>query len=234
MHMKPIVASDIIKIIDKFNPNKSAGHDNVGNYIIKKVGKEIVKPLTHIFNLSLSTGVVPDKLKIAKVIPIYKKADSAMFSNNRPVSLLSCFSKILERLIFDRCVNFINNQEILNDKQYNFRPKHSTYMAIAQLVDKITNAVEKNETTIGIFLDLSKAFNTIDHSILLHKLEHYGFRGIVLEWFKNYLSNRTQYVAFNNCTSEPGNITCGVPQGYTRSSSFYIVRKRYHVYFKCA
>ena len=213
MYMKPIVASDIIKIIDKFNPNKSAGHDNVGNYIIKKVGKEIVKPLTNIFNLSLSTGVVPDKLKTAKVIPIYKKSDSGMFSNYRPVSLLSCFSKILERFVFDRCVNFINNQEILNDKQYGFRPKHSTYMAIAQLVDKVTNAVEKNETTIGIFLDLSKAFDTIDHSILLHKLEHYGFRGIVLEWFENYLSNRTQYVAFNNCTSEPGNITCGVPQG---------------------
>ena len=212
MYMKSIVESDIIKIINKFHPNKSAGHDNVGNFIIKKVKSEIVKPLTHIFNLSLSTGVVPEKFKIAKVIPIYKKADFALFSNYRPVSLLPCFSKILERLVFNICVDYINHHEILNDKQFGFRPKHSTYMAIAQLVDKITNAVEKNETTIGIFLDLSKVFDTVDHKILLHKLEH-GFRGIVLEWFKNYLTNRTQYVAFNNCTSNPGNIICGVPQG---------------------
>ena len=117
-------------------------------------GPSLIKPLTQIFNLSLSTGVVPEKLKIAKVVPIYKKADSALFSNYRPVSLLPCFSKILERLVFNRCVDYINHHEILNDKQFGFRPKHSTYMAIAQLVDRITNAVEKNETTIGIFLDL--------------------------------------------------------------------------------
>ena len=165
MYMRPIVASDIIKIIDNFNPNKSAGHDNVGNYIIKKVGNEILKPLTNIFNLSLSTGVVPDELKTAKVIPSYKRADSAMFSHYRPVSFLSCFSEILERLGFDRCVNFINNQEILNEKQNGFRPKHSNYMAIAKLVYKITNAVEKKWNAIGIFLDLSKAFDTNDHSI---------------------------------------------------------------------
>ena len=211
MYMKPIVELDIAKIIDKFDPNKSAGHDNIGNFIIKKVKSEKIKPLTQIFNLSLSSGI--EKLKVAKVIPIYKKDDSALFSNYRPVSLLPCFSKILERLVFNRCIDYINHHEILNDKQFGFRPKHSTYMAIAQLVDKVTNAVEKDETTIGLFLDLSKAFDTIDHKILLHKLEHYGFRGIVLEWFKDYLTNRTQYVAFNDCTSDPQNIICGVPQG---------------------
>ena len=99
MYMKPIIEQDIIKIMDKFNPNKSAGHDNIGNFVIKKVGSEIVKPLTHIFNLSLSTGVVPDKLKVAKVIPIFKKADASVFSNYCPVSLLPCFSKILERRV---------------------------------------------------------------------------------------------------------------------------------------
>ena len=142
--MKPIVELDITKIIEKFNPNKSADDDNIGNFIIKRVAKEIVKPLTQIFNLSISTGSVPEKLKIAKVILIYKKQDAEIFSNYRPVSLLPCFSKILERLVFDQCINYINTYEILNDKQFGFRSKHSTYMTIMQLVDKINTAVEKN------------------------------------------------------------------------------------------
>ena len=162
----------------------------------------------------MSTGIVPDKLKIAKVIPIYKKSNADMFYNYRPVSLLPCFSKILERLVFDRCTDYIDANGILNDKQFGFRPKHSTYMAIAQLVDKINIAVEKHETTIGIFLDISKAFDTMDHNILLYKLEYYGFRGVVLEWFKNYLNNRKQYVFHYNCKSDlKDHIVCGVPQG---------------------
>jgi len=213
MYMKPIVEMEIIKIIEKFNQNKSAGHDNIGNFIIKRVANDIVKPLAMVFNLSISTGTVPEKLKTAKVIPIYKKNDAAVFSNYRPVSLLPCFSKILERLVFNRCIDHIDTNKILNDKQFGFRSNHSTDMAIIQLADKINTAVERNETTIGIFLDLSKAFDTIDHNILLHKLEYYGFRGIVLDWFKNYLSNRKQFVSYNTCESELKDVICGVPQG---------------------
>ena len=130
MYLAPVVESDIMKIINKFDSNKSAGYDNIGNHIIKTVCNEIIEPLTNIFNLSISTGSVPDKLKIAKVIPIYKKENPDAFSNYRPVSLLPCFSKILERLIFDRCLDFIDANEILNNKQFCFRPKHSTSMAI--------------------------------------------------------------------------------------------------------
>ena len=193
--MKPILADEIVKIISKFNQNKSPGHDGIGNFIVKNVAHIISGPLADIFNLSLSTGSVPEQLKVAKVIPIYKKEKKEnveIFSNYRPVSVLPCFSKILERLIFNRCMDYINNYNILNEKQFGFRPKHSTYMAIIELVDKIANAFERNETTVGIFLDFSKAFDTINQDILLYKLEYYEFRGVTLDWFKSYLSNRKQ------------------------------------------
>ncbi len=223
MYLKPVVEMEVIKIIEKFNQNKSAGHDNIGNFILKRVSKEIAKPLTLIFNLSLETGVVPENLKTAKVIPIYKKDDPEIFSNYRPVSLLPCLSKILERLVFDRCVHYMDTYKILNEKQFGFRSNHSTQMAIMQLVDKVNAAVEKDETTIGIFLDLSKAFDTIDHGILLHKLEHYGFRGIVLEWFKSYLHHRKQFVSYNSHESDMKNIICGVPQGSILGPLLFII-----------
>ena len=194
--MKPIVEDEILKIISKFDKNKSPGHDGIGDLIVKRVANELTKPLAAIFNLSLSTVKVPDQLKIAKVIPIYKNDDDELFSNYRPVSVLPCFSKILERLIFNRCIEFIDKNNVLNDKQYGFRAHHSTSMTIMQLVDKIANAVQNHETAIGVYLDLSKAFDTIDHNILLHKLEHYGFRGIAHDWFKCYLGNRKQYVFY--------------------------------------
>ena len=188
-------------------------YNGIGKFIVKNVAHIISGPLADIFNLSLSTGSVPEQLKVAKVIPIYKKENVEIFSNYRPVSVLPCFSKILERLIFNRCMGYINNYNILNEKQFGFRPKHSTYMAVIELVDKMANAVERNETTVGIFLDLSKAFDTINHDILLYKLEYYGFRGVTLDWFKSYLSNRKQFVRYQMHDSNHKIINCGVPQG---------------------
>ena len=144
----------------------------------------------------LSTGVVPDELKIAKVVPIYKKDNPELFGNYRPVSVLPCLSKILERIVYNRSYDFLCKNNILYQKQYGFRSNHSTYMAVLDFVNDISSAIDRGMKTIGIFMDLLKAFDTIDHNILLNKLSHYGFRGISYDWFQNYLCNRKQYVSF--------------------------------------
>ena len=134
------------------------------------IASEIVYPLKLIFNRSLTDGIVPDALKIAKVVPIYKKESPEEFGNYRPVSVLPCLSKILERIVHDRCCNFLDAKEILYKRQYVFRHNHSTYMAVLDFIKDLNNAIDDNMYTAGIFLDLSKAFDTIDHDILLHKL----------------------------------------------------------------
>ena len=125
-----------------------------------------------------------------------KAEDPMLFNNYRPVSLLSIFSKIFEKMMYKRLVEFLEKQQILYSKQFGFRKKHSTYMPIMLLVDKLVRAMEKGEFVLGIFLDFSKAFDTVDHKILFEKLEYCGIRGTALDWFVSYLDNRQQYVTF--------------------------------------
>ena len=130
-------------------------------------------------------------------------------------------SKILEKIVYKRLFSFLNDSDILIPNQFGFRKKHSTDYAIIQLCDKIIEALTKKEHIIGVFMDLSKAFDTIDHKILIYKLKHYGIRGIALSWFIDYLSNREQYVDFDSCSSNRLNIKCGVPQGSILGPSYF-------------
>lgn len=125
--MSPITEHEIVKIINELDANKSPGHDGLGSIIIKKIAFAIAHPLQIIFNTSISTGRVPDSMKIAKVIPLYKKDESDLFSNYRPVSVLPILSKVLERLVFNRSVSFLEYHNILYKRQYGFRKNHSTY-----------------------------------------------------------------------------------------------------------
>ena len=136
-----------------------------------------VGPKSHIFNLTFATGKIPNDLKVALIAQVYKASEKNVFSNYRPISVLPFFSKILEKLMYKRLIDYINKNGILTDRQYGFRSKSSTNHAIIELVDKITKAIEKNEFIVGIFLDLSKAFDTVNHNILLKKLYFYGIRG---------------------------------------------------------
>ena len=200
------------KLLKNLDFKKSTGHDGFSVLIIKKLAAELSVPLTLIFYMSIKDGIVPDQLKIARMVPIHKKESKNNFTNYRSISVLPGFSKILERLVFNRCTSFSNKHNILFENQFGFRPKHSTNMAVIKLVDKIVNAANNNEITAGIFLDLSKAFVTIKHDILFDKMAHYGFRGIVLDWFKSYLTNRKQFVDYNYHKSTIRLINSGMPQ----------------------
>ena len=135
------------------------------------------------------------------------------FGNYRPVSLLCILSKVFEKVMYTRLLDFLEKQKVLFQYQFGFRKKHSSYMAVMLLVDKIIKCLEDGEFVIGVFLDFSKAFDTVDHEILLTKLYHYGIRGSALDWFRSYLSDRKQYVTYNGVASASKAIKCGVPQG---------------------
>ena len=173
----------------------------------------IANQLAHVFNKSLQTGIVPDKLKIAKVIPLYKNDNLEQFTNYRPISILPCFSKIIERIMYNMLYSFLTKHNIISEKQYGFRKKYATYMALIDLVDKISSNFDEKKYTVGVFLDLSKAFDTIDHTILINKLQCYGVRGSACNWFVSYLQNRKQYVVYNKTESDYKEMSCGVPQG---------------------
>ena len=152
-------------------------------------------------------------MKIARVVPLFKTGDLSLFTNYRPVSVLPAFSKILERIVYNRLINFLNKFNILSSNQYGFRKNHSTAYAFIQLYDKLSDVIDQGKVTLGLFIDLSKAFNTVNHDILHAKLEFYGVRGVALQWFKSYLSCRTQFVQYNGYNSSSKYIKCGVPQG---------------------
>ena len=173
----------------------------------------IAEPISKIINTSFTSGKYPDELKIAKVCPIFKSGEKSSMSNYRPISVLPSFSKIFEKAVHRRLSEYMDSKKILIKNQFGFRSNHSTYMAIQDMYNKISQSIDNREYSIGIFVDLSKAFDTINHDILFCKLEHYGIRGLALQWFKDYLTNRKQYVSFNNASSSLMDITCGVPPG---------------------
>ena len=219
----PTDREEIIGIINKLEGKKSSGHDEIDNFLLKTIILSIATPLAYIFNLSLSSGIVPDNIKIAKVIPIFKKGDTSETKNYRPISILPSLSKVLERIVFIRTTDFLNKHNIFCESQFGFRANHNTTQAILKCIDTLSCSIDQHLHTIAIFLDFSKAFDTINHDILLVKLSHYGVRGKALEWFRNYLSNRKQFVQIDNHNSELRPISCGVPQGSILGPLLFII-----------
>ena len=211
----PLTPQTLMNIASQMKPKTSQGPDYLSSKLLKDIIPIIIDPLCHISNLSLHTGYIPDRFKLAKVIPVFKSGDKTTFSNYRPISLLSSLSKLLEKVVAKQMEGFLRVNSILYLHQYGFRKNHCTFHPILHFLNNIYEALNKEEPeyTLGIFLDLKKAFDTVDHGILLMKLDHYGFRGVSNQWFSNYLKGRKQYVSINGTNSDPRDIKHGVPQG---------------------
>ena len=204
---------EIINLCKSLHLTHSSGHDDIDPCIVGPNLNYLAFPLSEIINCSFSSGIVPLALKIAKVSPIYKQGNKEDLKNYRPISILPYFSKILEKTMYTRLYHYVTAKNILYPYQHGFRAGHSTSMSLINIQEKITQAIENNEFSIGIFLDLAKAFDTVDHKILLSKLEIYGIRGTPLKWFTSYLSQRQQQVKCNGMLSTLKFIKYGVPQG---------------------
>ena len=225
MYLEPITEITVIQTTQKLKSKLSSGHDDISTKLLKETIGTICMPLTHIINLSFDTGIVPDQLKIAKVVPIFKASEKTSLNNYRPISLLPAISKLLEKIMFDKVMGFVDLHNVLYRHQYGFRPKHSTIHPIIHFLNhcaKANNEINP-ELTLAIFCDLSKAFDVINHEILLNKLNRYGIRGIVNSWFRNYLTDRKQFVMFQETQSPLMNIKCGVPQGSILGPLLYLI-----------
>ena len=222
--IKPTSTIEIINLISTLNNNKSSGPFSIPTDIFKMTGNIMASPLTEIINLSFSTGIYPNNLKIAKIIPVFKNKGSNLQCNNyRPISLLSNINKIFEKLMYTRLYNFLDIHNCIYNLQFGFREKHSTNHALFSITEKVREALDNNNFACGIFIDLQKAFDTVDHNILLQKLNHYGIRGIANNWFNSYLSNRTQFVSINGFQSKTKNISIGVPQGSVLGPLLFLI-----------
>lgn len=207
----PTTPSEIHGIIANLDNDSAAGNDGIKALPLKYVSNIISPILSHLINRMLETGEFPDELKVAKVTPIYKGGGQVEINNYRPISVLPVFSKVFESIINDRLTSFFRKYQ--TPAQYGFQKHKSTEMALIHIKEKIVENIENKLMTLGLFLDLKKAFDTVQHHILIKKLEMYGIRGVALNLMKNYLTNRYQYVSINNVSSIKMKIQYGVPQG---------------------
>ena len=179
--------NDVINTIRNLKAS-SPGWDSISAVVVKAICPYFIEPLTHILNLFVMYGIFPSELKLAKVIPLFKVNDPMLFSNYRSVSVLPVFSKIFERIMYKQLLSFINEHKLLYSYQFGFRINHAPDLALLCLADKISDVLENEEYVLGLFLDFSKAFDTVNHGILFAKLEFLGIRCVCLQWFRSYLS----------------------------------------------
>ena len=210
--MVPSCPEEVQSLINAMKNKGNSLYDIKGN-LLKKVGDVLAPILSYLFNKCLFAGVYPTELKTARVIPVFKSGSHSSVHNYRPISNLSVFNKIFEKLTLNRLNSFIESNQLLSIYQHGFRKLSNTTVASFRIINDFLLTLNKKNVTIALFLDLKKAFDTIDRDILLYKLQFYGFRGIINRFLSSYLSGRKQFVNVSSFQSDCANIDIGVPQG---------------------
>nr|CAI5860927.1 unnamed protein product [Callosobruchus analis] len=218
---------EVLEIVSRLKNKHSTGEDHISNITLKRIICFVIEPLTYIINASLEEGVFPDKLKIATIKPIPKKGDSTIIENTRPVSILSSFSKIFEMEMKIRLVSFLEAHSIINPNQHGYQKNKSTVSATFDFIKRILDSLDNGFLAIGLFIDLSKAFDCVNHETLLNKMERMGIRGVAYQWCKSYLQNRKQQVKIIHESKEyfstKKTTKYGVPQGSVLGPLFFLL-----------
>ena len=212
-HFHEITTQDVMCIISKLPNKKSTGYDEISTETVKILSAVISPTLSLIINKCILNGTVPDEMKVSKIKPLFKKGDVTLLNNYRPISLLPCVSKIFERVLFNQLYEYFERNDLLTQHQYGFRKNHSTEFAAMELIDRVANLLELGKIPFNLYIDLSKAFDVLNHDILLSKLEFYGLNELTIKLIKNYLSNRSQFCQYYDASSDIVRTNIGVPQG---------------------
>ena len=221
--LEAVHPDQILKIISNLKSSQSCGIDNIDSKVIKLIKHQITPVLTHVVNLSIRNQHFPSLWKKAKVIPLLKKSETIYPKNYRPVSLLPIFSKILERAVFSQVVEYFETNGLLHPSHHGFRQKHNTCTALIQMIDTWAEAFEDDKLSAVLMLDMSAAFDLVNHDLLVKKLDVYGFDTEARSWITSYLNSRSQQVHIDGAASEFLDVSIGVPQGSILGPLLYVI-----------
>lgn len=220
---EPAYEDEILNLLTSLDVTKSTGYDEITAIALRRCADVIASVVTCIVNLTMFTGVYPDALKVARVLPVYKAESKTDPSNYRPISILPVINKIFELVLHKRLMFFLESNNFFYKRQYGFRKRSGTHTATYELLNQLLLDIDSGKVTSAVFLDIMKAFDCVDHKVLLIKLEYAGVRGVFLNLFKSYLSNRQQFVVVGSAQSGLRRIDIGVPQGSVLGPLLFLI-----------